>query len=396
MSNDKLIAEISEDKIIYASYQKKDDSNYQILAKKVSKNIGIKKGKITDFNLTKKKISQDLKDLEKKSEKIYKNISLVINEPEMLCINISGFKKLNGSKVEKRDIDYILNEVKSSIQKNQEKNSIIHIINSSFILDNKKQNRIPLGKNGDHLGLHMTFITLAKNKIKSIKSIFNDTGLKIERVINKPLACGIDLMIKEKKIKNFILICFDKETSSVSIYEDLSLVFVKTFPFGTNYIYRDINQLCLIEEEEIKNILRKLNFDDFHNKGNNYIDKNLFTKTQFKKVSINQLKNIILARVHEMSDYLFNQNKNLNYLNRNIIKTHIFFEDEYILSNLGNIFQKSLKIDVSKTQIELMSLNDFSALNGAAELIYKGWDREAIPLKNKKKSVISSFFELFF
>ena len=101
----------------------------------------------------------------------------------MLCINISGFKKLNGSKVEKRDIDYILNEVKSSIQKNQEKNSIIHIINSSFILDNKKQNRIPLGKNGDHLGLHMTFITLTTNKIKNIKSIFNDTGLKIERVI---------------------------------------------------------------------------------------------------------------------------------------------------------------------------------------------------------------------
>ena len=79
------------------------------------------------------------------------------------------------------------------------------------------------------------------------------------------------------------MICFDKETSSVSIYEDLSLVFVKTFPFGTNSIYRDINQLCLIEEEEIKNILRKPNFDDFHNKGNNYIDKNLFTKTQFKK-----------------------------------------------------------------------------------------------------------------
>ena len=59
MNNDKLIAEISEDKIIYASYQK-DNSNYQILAKKVSKNTGIKKGKITDFNLT-KKISQILK-----------------------------------------------------------------------------------------------------------------------------------------------------------------------------------------------------------------------------------------------------------------------------------------------------------------------------------------------
>ena len=36
-----------------------------------------------------------------------------------------------------------LNEVKSSIQKNQEKNSIIHIINSSFILDNKNKIEYP-------------------------------------------------------------------------------------------------------------------------------------------------------------------------------------------------------------------------------------------------------------
>ena len=46
-----------------------------------------------------------------------------------------------------------------------------------------------------------------------------------------------------------------------------------------------------------------------------------------------------------MSDYLFNQNKNLNYLNSNIIKTNIFFEDEYILSYLGNIFKILGKLD---------------------------------------------------
>ena len=49
-----------------------------------------------------------------------------------------------------------------------------------------------------------------------------------------------------------------------------------------------------------------------------------------------------------------------------------------------------------KTQIELMHLDDFFALSGAAELIFKGWDKEAIPLNKVKKSVISRFFERFF
>ena len=55
-----------------------------------------------------------------------------------------------------------------------------------------------------------------------------------------------------------------------------------------------------------------------------------------------------------------------------------------------------LKIDKAKTQIELLPLDHFSALSGATELIFKGWDKEAIPLEIKKKSIISSFFERFF
>ena len=97
-----------------------------------------------------------------------------------------------------------------------------------------------------------------------------------------------------------------------------------------------------------------------------------------------------------MLDYIFNKNKNLKYINNKILRVDLFFEDEDILENLGNLFKEYLKIDKNKTQIELLPLNDFSALSGAAELIFKGWDKEAIPLTHKKKSVIASFFERFF
>ena len=57
---------------------------------------------------------------------------------------------------------------------------------------------------------------------------------------------------------------------------------------------------------------------------------------------------------------------------------------------------KILRIDTTKTQIELLNLDDFFAFLGAAELIFKGWDKEAIPLSKVKKSIISRFFERFF
>ena len=396
MDQEKLIAEIAEDKIQYVIYQQDEKLEYKILKKKISNNTGIKQGKILDFHYTADKINQDLKDLEKVSNKIFRNISIIVNEPEISCTNLSGFKKLNGSKVEKRDLDYLLNEGKSSILKNQEKNSILHILNSNFILDKIKKNKIPVDLHGDHLSLHMTFISLPTNNLKNIKALFNNSDLKIDRVISKPLACGIDLLNKNKGAKNFILVNFDKEVSSISIYEDSSLVFLKIFPFGTNSIYRDVIQLCSLKEKEARIIINKLDFRNIEDIKNKYIEKDLFTESEFKKLSINHLNNIVTARVEEMSNYIFNKNKNLNYINNRIPRIHLFFEDKDVLENFGKLFKESLNIDTTKTQIELLPLNEFSALTGAAELIFKGWDKEAIPMINKKKSMISSFFERFF
>ena len=77
MNQEKLIAEIAEDKIRYVIYQQDEKLEYKILKKKISENIGIKQGKILDFHYTANKINQDLKDLEKESDKIFSNISIV-------------------------------------------------------------------------------------------------------------------------------------------------------------------------------------------------------------------------------------------------------------------------------------------------------------------------------
>jgi len=108
------------------------------------------------------------------------------------------------------------------------------------------------------------------------------------------------------------------------------------------------------------------------------------------------LDNIINSRINEMVNYIFNQNKNLTYINGKIFHIYLFFEDNEIFQNLGHLFLKCLKTDQKKTHTELLHQNNFLALSAAAELIFKGWHKEAIPLKDRKKSIISSFFERFF
>ena len=395
MGQDSLIAEIVDDKVRYVVVEFDENSVHKILSKKIFKNNGIKKGKILDFDHTAKKINEDIKDLEKDSGNIFKNISLVINEPEISCTNLSGFKILNGSKVEKRDLEYILNEAQISISQNQENNSVLHIINSNFILDKIKKNKIPLNLHGDNLSLNMTFISLPKNNLKNIKALFDNSDLKIDRIISKPIACGINILNKNKKNKDFLLINFDKELSSISLFENSALVFTKIFPFGTNSIIQDISKLCSINENEIRQIIKEIDFTSTISE-KKYIDESFFRESKFKKLTIQHVKEIIKARVIEMLDYLFNKNINLKHVREKILNVDIFFEDKEVLKHLGKLFHENLTVDEMKTQIELMHLDTFFALSGAAELIYKGWDKEAIPLIKVKKSIISRFFERFF
>ena len=124
---EKLIIEIDDDKLKYGVFQINEKGEYKLLAKKISNNVGIKKGKIYDFNLSLKVINNDLHDIEANVKTVFNDVSIILNQVDLFCTNLSGFKKLNGSKVEKGDLDYILNEARNSIFHNQKYSSIIHL-----------------------------------------------------------------------------------------------------------------------------------------------------------------------------------------------------------------------------------------------------------------------------
>ena len=389
--DEKLIIELDNDKINYAVFKTNEDLDYKLLTNKISKNAGIKKGKILDFEYSSKIISNDLHEIEKNVNKVFKSISVVLNHKDVFCTNLCGFKKLNGSKVEKRDLDYILNEAKNSISKNQINNSIIHILNSNFILDKTKQDKAPLNIFGDHLSLHMTFVSIPDNNLKNIKEIFNNSDLKVDRIISKPFAENINLLNSNKNLKNFITINIGNELSTISLCQDSSLVFFKTFPFGSNSIYSDINQLCSLSKNEAKTIIENL-----ENNKSIYIDRKYFVNSDYKKISLNHFKEIINVRIKEMLNYTFNNNKDLYYYEKKIGKINIFFEDVDIYKNLGKIFKSYIDLNDKKILVENFTDNDLGTLYGAAELIFKGWPNEALPFSIKKKSIISSFFDRFF
>ena len=83
-------------------------------------------------------------------------------------------------------------------------------------------------------------------------------------------------------------------------------------------------------------------------------------------------------------------------MNNKFINLYLFFEDDDVYKALNPMFVHLINENSPNKKVSVSISDNFSALTGAAELIFKGWDKEAIPLEIKKKSIISSFFERFF
>ena len=84
MGKQKLFAEINNKKIRYAVFEFKDEKDYNLIIKKDSNNIGIKNGSVEDINLATDIVSKDLKEIEKKLDKVFDKINLIINQKEII------------------------------------------------------------------------------------------------------------------------------------------------------------------------------------------------------------------------------------------------------------------------------------------------------------------------
>ena len=73
----------------------------------------------------------------KKCGVLIKKSNVVLEQPEFLCTKFSKHKKINGSKIQRDDIEFLLREAKKQLVLNDKKHSIIHIFNHNYIVDGK-------------------------------------------------------------------------------------------------------------------------------------------------------------------------------------------------------------------------------------------------------------------
>ena len=98
-----------------------------------------------------------------------------------------------------------------------------------------------------------------------------------------------------------------------------------------------------------------------------------------------------------MINLIYTNNVNLENLRKEVKFVYFSFEDHNFLKNLKKSFEKTFLDEKKSIEFEEKTQDEhmISCL-ASAELIGKGWEREAIPTIQTKKSIISRIFSTFF
>ena len=134
----KLFLEINFTDLVFLVGKNDENNNIDVAYElKVPLN-GMDNKRITDFEKLFIAIKKNVYLIEQKFNYTFIEIVLILNNFNLTFINLSGYKKLNGSQILKENIIYILNTLKSYVVETEIKKETLHIFNTEFNLDKKK------------------------------------------------------------------------------------------------------------------------------------------------------------------------------------------------------------------------------------------------------------------
>ena len=333
-----------------------------------------------------------VRDAEKYLSSHIDEVVVLYDSPKYYSLEISIKKVFDYSISIKKIYNDLIQEAHFLISQNNFKDQIIHLIINNIIVDeNKTLDKITDDFKIKSLVLEIKFICLNKILIENITNKFKNNNLKISNLYCTSYVkiFSFKKQLVSKDYLYFIDIGFER--SSGFIFNNNKFVSFNSIPIGGNNITKDISKILKLSIEYSEDLKIKFNRseNDISFIKNSTNEINPFSETIEKNISIDLLKQIIVARLDEIIELSILESasiKNLNPLSK--YKLIITGGGSLLLPNNYNL-------SINKIFSELVSYDENDSLVCESGLNYHK-SNESFHIKIREKLKKSGFFENFF
>ena len=294
MENKKVIAiiDLGTFNLKCAIFSLSNDGLPKFIGFSKKKTKGIHNSIIVNINDAIDSVRSCLIEAEKKSQINLNKINVLIDPTEIITTRLTKSKKINGSKIEKNDISFLLKEAKKQVEQNNSKLSNIHIFNYKYLVDNKFFKELPLNIYADQFSQENVFLSVPKNILKNISEVFHSCDIEINKFISCSYSLGIGCFTQDQMDYGCGIIDIGYEKTSIAIFKDSSLVHASSFPIGSNHITKDISRGCYLSEIESELIKKDISII---NNLDEELDKNSLLFNSSSKLLIIDISFLIVS-----------------------------------------------------------------------------------------------------
>ena len=175
-----IYLDLSSAKLSIAAFEKFDGNS--IFFKEYNCVTNLNKDQL-NFENTEKTIEKNIFEIEKATGEFLNDIYLMVETHESISINLSLIKDNEGKKIQKKNVQYLIQDAKQQILRSYYSKKIIHIIVSNYVIDNVAYNYLPLDINCKKFSIDIQFICFPSNLIKKLEELFNNHQIFINKII---------------------------------------------------------------------------------------------------------------------------------------------------------------------------------------------------------------------
>ncbi|MBU3924892.1 cell division protein FtsA [Patescibacteria group bacterium] len=278
---------------------------------------GLRKGIIVDLEGVAADISNCLEQAERASGVQINRIVSTINGEHISLQKSKSVIAVSrvDNEISQEDVNRAIDTAQAvSLSPNK---AIIHVIPTSYIVDNEKNIKDPVGMHGMKLEANVLIVSGNYSFIKNLIKSINQSGLEVAEkpFVLAPLAAARSVLGKRQKELGVVLIDIGAETTGIAVYEEGALIHTKIISIGGSHITNDIAiglRIAIDAAEKIKRDFGYAVASDVSKKDKINL-KDYDPQTDDVYISRNYLAEIIEARLEEIFEHV---NKELKYIGK--------------------------------------------------------------------------------
>lgn len=329
-----------------------------------------------------------IKNAEKKISSHVQDIVLMFDTYHLISVDLSLSKNLDESSELKKVYNSLLLELNQIINSNYSKYKIIHTILSKCIIDDIVYDNFPEKINKvNNIKIEFKLICFPQKEINFIKENFNKNNLNITHYYCSSYLKTL-FYLEKMNHNNISFLEIGLKKSIILNYENNKLKSIYTVPIGGYHISNDISKIFKIDFSEAEKIKKLFNKSDtefsYDTKQNN--NNSILNKILSKNIQIDLLKKVILYRVQEIIDLIFEKS---NSTNKDYNDNKLFLIGEGSLLFNNNTFHLNDKFEFKS--INFCSLSDVEICEAGLKYLHN----DQLPsISNKKQGIFEKFFNL--